>query len=270
MLRRTICDFDHSLPMRDIFAEIFENQPLDPIEAARRAVRPQLRKRFYRSAHVGQGEGGFTLLLDNKPVKTPARRMLSAPSRVLAEALADEWNAQAEVIDPAKMPLTRLANVAIDAVAEKQKEVAAEIESYLGNDLLFYRAEAPQGLVEWQAQHWDPVLAWARDELDARFVLGQGVMPVTQPRESVAAAAQKIPADAWRLAAVASLTTLTGSALLALALAHDTLDADAVWAAAHVDEDWQMAQWGRDELALARRAFREAELRAAALVLQLS
>jgi len=254
--------------MRDIFSEIFENQPLDPTEAARRAVRPHLRKRFYHRAHVREDGDGFTLLLDDKPVKTPARRTLTAPSRALAEALADEWNAQDDVIDPAKMPLTRLANVVIDAVADKQQEVAAEIEKYLGNDLLFYRAEAPQGLIDRQELHWDPVLGWARDELGARFVLAQGVMPVTQPREAVVTVAQKIPADAWRLAAVASLTTLTGSALLALALAHDTLDADAVWAAAHVDEDWQMAQWGRDELALERRVFREAEMRAAALVLR--
>ena len=264
------CDFDHIILMRDIFNDIFENQPLDPTEAARRAVRPQLRKRFYRRAHVGEGEGGFALLLDDRPVKTPARRALTAPSRALAEALADEWNAQSEFVEPAKMPLTRLANVAIDAVGEKQKDVAAEIENYLGHDLLFYRAEAPQGLIERQELHWDPVLGWARDELEARFILAQGVMPVLQPREAIAAAAAIIPSDPWRLAALASITTLTGSALLALALLHDALDADAVWAAAHVDEDWQMAQWGRDELALARRAFREAELRAAVLVLRQS
>ena len=253
--------------MRDLFSEIFENEPLDPTEAARRAVRPQLRKRFYERAHVGEGEGRFAVLLDGRPVKTPARRALAAPSRGLAEALVGEWNAQAEVIDPAKMPLTRLANVAIDAVADKQKEVAAEVENYLGHDLLFYRAEGPQGLIERQELHWDPVLGWARDELDARFVLAQGVMPVTQPREAIAAAAAKIPSDPWRLAGVASVTTLTGSALLALALAHHALDADAVWAAAHVDEDWQMAQWGRDEDALQRRAYRRAEFDAAAAVL---
>jgi len=254
--------------MREIFTEIVENQPFDPTEAARGSARPQLRKRFYWRAHVSEGEGGFTLLLDERPVRTPARRPLTAPSRALAEALAEEWNAQEEYIDPARMPLTRLANVTIDAVVEKQKEIAAEIENYLGSDLLFYRAEGPQDLIERQAHYWDPVLAWARDELGARFLMGQGVMPVTQPREAVAAAARAIPAEAWRLAAVASITTLTGSALLALALAVAALGADAVWAAAHVDEDWQMAQWGRDEFALARRAFREAEFRAAALVLR--
>jgi chaperone required for assembly of F1-ATPase len=261
--------------MRDILTELFENQPLDPTEAARRAVRPQLRTRFYERAHVEDSDGAFAVLLDGRPVKTPARRALAAPSRALAQAIADEWQAQHDVIDPARMPLTRLANVAIDAVADKQNDIAADIEAYLGSDLLFYRAEGPDGLIERQALLWDPVIGWARDELEARFVLAQGVMPVAQPREAVAAAARIIPRDAadikqvWRLAAMASVTTLTGSALLALALAAGELDADAVWAAAHVDEDWQMMQWGRDELALQRRAFREAEMKAAAAVLTL-
>lgn len=257
--------------MRDIFTEIFANQPLDPMESARRGARPHLRKRFYERAHVGEktreDEGPFAVLLDGKPVMTPARRQLAAPARPLAEAITREWNSQQDVIDPARMPLTRLANVTIDAVADEPRAVATEVENYLGSDLLFYRAEGPQGLIERQALLWDPVLDWARDEFDARFVLAQGVMPVQQSRAAVAAAAQKIPQDAWQLAAVASVTTLTGSALFALALAHGHLGADAVWAAAHVDEDWQMSQWGRDELALERRAHREAEFRAAAAVL---
>ena len=258
--------------MRDIFSEIFENRPADPMVSARRDARTQKRKRFYERAHVGEtaseGEGGFPVLLDGKPVKTPARRTLAAPSRALAEAIAQEWNAQTEFVEPARMPLTRLANVAIDAVAERPRPVAEEVGKYLGSDMLFYRADAPEGLVERQALAWDPVLGWARDEFGARFVLAQGVMPVEQPREAVTAVAMKIPADPWRLTAVASIATLTGSALLALALADDVLDADAVWAAAHVDEDWQMLQWGRDDLALERRAFREAELRAAATLLK--
>jgi chaperone required for assembly of F1-ATPase len=254
--------------MRDIFTEIFENQPLDPAEAARRGARPQLRKRFYHRAHVEERDGGHAVLLDGRPVRTPAQRVLAAPTRALAEAVAVEWNAQAGVIDPARMPLTRLANVAIDTVAPRPRPVAEEIEKYLGSDLLLYRAEGPEELVERQALLWDPVLGWARDELEARFVLAQGVMPVRQPDEALAAAARMIPLDAWRLAAIASVTALTGSALLALALHAGELDADAVWAAAHVDEDWQMAQWGRDALALERRAFRETELRAAAGVLR--
>jgi len=252
--------------MRDIFTEIFENQPLDPTEAARRAVRPRLRKRFYTRATAG--EGGH-VLLDGKPVMTPARKPLAAPSRALAEALAGEWEAQGNEIDPARMPLTRLANAVIDAVAEKPAEVAAGVEKFLHSDLLFYRAETPAGLVEKQAQRWDPILAWAHEALGARFVLGEGVMHVAQPAEAIAAARAAIPSDVWRLGAVSSVTSLAGSALIALALAEGVLDADGAWAAAHVDEDWQMAQWGSDELALAARAFREAELRAAAMVLEL-
>src|SRR5665213_329338 len=254
--------------MREIFAEIFENQPLDPRDAARRGARPQLRKRFYERAHAGEGEGGFALLLDGKPVKTPARRTLAAPSQALAEKLADEWNAQSELIDPGRMPLTRLANAVIDAVADAPQPVAHDVADYLGSDLLCYRAAAPAGLVELQARHWDPVLAWARDALGARFVLGQGVMHVAQPKEAVAAARAGIPADPWRLGAVSSITTLTGSGLLALALNAGAFDDDAAWAAAHVDEDWQMSQWGRDDAALERRAFRQAEFAAAVTVLR--
>src|SRR5215471_12864355 len=253
--------------MRDLFTEIFENQPLDPTEAARRAVRPNLRKRFYKNAHVGEGNA---VLLDGKPVRTPARRALAAPSPALAEQLAAEWNNQADVIDPARMPLTRLANAAIDAVSATPQPVADEIAKYLGSDLLFYRADAPAGLVEKQASAWDPVLAWARDTFGARFVLAEGVVHAAQPREAVAAVRAALPAEPWRLAALSSVTSLTGSALLAIALAHGAVDADAAWAAAHVDEDWQMSQWGRDELALERRAYRRAEFDAAVVVLRLA
>ena len=256
--------------MRDIFSEIFENQPLDPRESARRGARPKLRKRFYSQAHVGEAGGGFPLLLDNKPVKTPMRRALAAPTAALAGKIADEWNAQVELIDPARMPLTRLANAVIDAVADAPGPVADEVAQYLGSDLLCYRAHAPDGLLERQAQHWNPVLAWASETLGARFVLAQGVVHVAQPDEAIAAARAKIPADVWRLGAVSTITTLTGSALLALALERSALDAEAAWAAAHVDEDWQMSQWGSDEAALERRAYRHAEFEAAVTVLRLA
>ncbi|MGC1467654.1 MAG: ATP12 family protein, partial [Pseudolabrys sp.] len=201
-------------------------------------------------------------------------RTLAAPSRALADAIAEEWNAQGDVIDPGAMPLTRLANSIIDAVADAPGPVAEEIANYLATDLLCYRADAPAGLCEKQAQHWDPVLAWARDKLGARFVLAQGVVHVAQPAEAVAAARVALPGDAktandiWRLGALSSITTLTGSALLALALMRGDLDADAAWDAAHVDEDWQMAQWGRDEQALERRSYRRAEFDAAVSVLK--
>jgi chaperone required for assembly of F1-ATPase len=254
--------------MRDILSEIIENRPLDATETVRRAVRPQLRKRFYKRAHAVKGEGGFVLLLDDMPVKTPARRHLVAPNRALADALAEEWNAQKTVIDPARMPLTRLANATIDAVVFNRDAVIDDVAKYLYSDLVCYRAEAPAGLVERQTLSWDPVLNWASETLNACFMQIQGVMYAAQPRRAIAAARAEIPTDPWRLAAVSSVASLTGSLLLALALSGGAFDADRVWAAAHVDDDWQMSQWGRDEIALERRAFREAELRAAALVLK--
>ena len=145
-----------------------------------------------------------------------------------------------------------------------------EIAKYLGSDLLCYRADTPEGLVARQAQHWDPMLGWARDALGARFVLSEGVMFVAQPESAVAAASAHIPSDPWRLGAVHTITTLTGSALLALGVARGALGIETAWAAAHVDEDWNMEQWGRDELALARRAGRFAEMQAAGIVLALA
>lgn len=255
--------------MRDIFDDIYKNQPLDPTEAARRNMRPQLRRRFYKAVSVAPQEGAYAVLLDGRPVKTPARRTLAAPSAALAQALADEWEAQQEVVDPAVMPLTRLANSIIDGVADKPDAVKAEVAKFLGSDLVCYRAGGPDGLVERQAQHWNPLIAWARDALGARFVLGEGVMFVTQPEEALAAAARAIPDEPWRLGAANAITTLTGSALIALAMAQGELSTEDAWAAAHVDEDWNMHQWGRDEQALERRAARDAEMRAAAKVLAL-
>jgi chaperone required for assembly of F1-ATPase len=254
--------------MRDIFEELFREQG-DPVEAARRNMRPALRKRFYNAAGVENDGAAFRLVLDGKPVRTPARRVLAAPSEPLARAIAAEWQAQDNDIDPARMPLTRLANTIIDGVAAFPDPVREEIAKYLASDLLFYRAEGPQGLLARQAQHWDPVLAWAREAFGARFVLSQGVVFVTQPAAALAAMRPAIPAQPWRLGAVHSLTTLTGSALLALALSAGRLAAGHAWAAANVDEDWNMEQWGEDARAHARRAARFAELRAAALVLEL-
>ena len=254
--------------MRDIFEDIFQHQPLDPTEAARRAMRPQLRRRFYKAVSVENQPGGYAVLLDGRPVRTPARRALAAPTERLAQALADEWEALQDVVDPAVMPLTRLANSIIDGVADAPGAVQAEVAKFLASDLICYRAGSPDGLVARQAQHWDPLIAWARDALGARFVLGEGVMFVAQPDEALAAAARVIPDEPWKLGAVSAITSLTGSALIALALAQGHLSTEAAWTAAHVDEDWNMHQWGGDEQALERRAKREAEMQAAALVLR--
>lgn len=256
--------------MREFIEEIFINQPLDPMVSARQGARASMRKRFYKQAQIGENTGeGFPLLLDGKQVMTPARKALVAPVRALAEAIAQEWEAQVEVIDPFAMPLTRLANVVIDAIAKKPAPVHDEIVQYLGSDLVCYRADTPPGLVERQKEEWDPVLAWARDALGARFVLIEGVVYAAQPEEAIAAAAATMPSDPWRLGAVASIMTLTGSALIALAVNAGTLDPAAAWKAAHVDEDYQMSQWGLDDMALARREGRFAEFMAAVTVLKL-
>jgi chaperone required for assembly of F1-ATPase len=260
--------------------ELFEASQADnPVEAVRRAVRPVRRRRFYKTVAIaagenGHGESNYAVHLDDKPARTPAGRALAAPVPELAGALAEEWAAQGEHIDPAKMPRTRLANTIIDGVAAARGQVAAEIRKYLASDLVFYRAEAPGPLRVRQAQHWDPIVAWARQALGADFKLGAGVVHVTQPDAALNAAAAALPDDPgpdddWRLGALHAATTLTGSALIALALMRGAIAAEAAWAAAHVDEDWNMEQWGRDEIALQRRAFRFAEFAAAATVLRM-
>ncbi len=237
----------------------------DPIATARVAAKPVFPKRFYTQASAGEGEGGWRLLLDGRPAKTPGRNTLAFPTRALGEAVAEEWNAQAEFIDPRRMPITRIANSIIDGVAPDPRPVADDIVKYAGTDLICYRADGPQTLVERQAALWDPVLAWARDQLGARLILSEGVMHVTQPAAAIEALRRALPAgDGWRIGATHVVTTLTGSALIAIALLHGRLTPGEAWAAAHVDEDFQVSQWGEDEEATERRAVRLTEMTAAA------
>lgn len=239
---------------------------------------PPKPRRFYERAGIetlpraqaGEGPQLYAVTLDGRPLKTPRKEALAVPYRALAEAIAVEWQDQGEVIEPATMPLTRFANSIIDGVIGREGQVRADILKYAGNDLICYRAEGPEGLVKRQLAAWDGVLAWARRKLDARLVLTEGVMPVAQPDyalEGIAAALQ--PMDAYRLASIHAMTTLTGSALLALALAHGELSASEVWAAAHVDEDWQIEQWGEDAEAAERRRRRWDEMEAASRLLHL-
>jgi chaperone required for assembly of F1-ATPase len=244
-------------------------QPADPIVAARRGVRPKPRQRFYAKAAAATTAEGHVVHLDDKPARTPAHRILAAPTLALAQAIAAEWDAQSEVVDPATMPLARLANVIIDGVADAPGPVAAEIEKYLASDLLFYRASAPAELRERQGHHWDPILAWSQDALGAQFKTGEGIVHVAQPEAALKAASAAIPNNnPWRLGALHAVTTLTGSALLALAMMRNGLSAEAAWQAAHIDEDWNMEKWGSDEIALERRASRLAEFEAAAAVIK--
>jgi chaperone required for assembly of F1-ATPase len=165
------------------------------------------------------------------------------------------------------MPMTRLANTIVDGVAIAQDEVAGEVAKYLGSDLVCYRAATPQDLVARQSLHWDPILAWAKAALGAEFTTSRSITNVPQPDDAILRASAAIPRDAWRLGGVHAVTTLTGSALIALALARGGLRVEAAWAAAHVDEDWNMELWGRDAIALKRRGYRFAEMTAAARVL---
>ena len=253
--------------MRELFDQDTGGTPIDPHESARRGARPALRNRFYTSVATTEVPEGFAVTLDGKTIRTPSRRLLAAPRRVIAEALRAEWDAQSETIDPAQMPMTRLANSILDGVADRPGEVGADIVTYLGSDLLFYRADRPEGLVARQGAAWDPIVRWAADDLGARFVLAQGIVHVRQPDRAIAAARAAIPADAWIVGALHSITTLTGSALLALALLRGFRDAETIWRAAHVDEDWNFEKWGFDAEALTRRAGREIEFNAAVLVL---
>jgi chaperone required for assembly of F1-ATPase len=253
--------------MRELFEEVVGRSPLDPNESARQSSRPLLRKRFYTSVGLAETPEGYAVTLDGRTLKTPAKRLLAAPSREVADAIAAEWEAQSEVIDPSSMPLTRLANSVIDGVADRPQDVADDIAKYFSSDALFYRADHPEALVARQAQQWDPVLFWAADALGAHFILAEGIMHVHQPQEAIAAARAAMPSGAWHLGALHTVTTLTGSALLALALWNRQLDAEAVWTAAHVDEDWNVEHWGADEEVTKRRAARLADFRAAALIL---
>ncbi|HET6390615.1 ATP12 family chaperone protein [Hyphomicrobium sp.] len=221
-----------------------------------------LPKRFYKEVSVGDG-APFQVLLDGRQIKTPKKRPLALPTHALAEAIAEEWQAQVDVIDPSKMPITRFANTAIDAVADTIDAVAADITAFAGSDLVCYRAEAPQQLVESQAEHWDPIVAWANETLDAQFRVVPGVMHVAQPEEALALFANALPRDAFSLSALHVITTLTGSALIALALFRQWLSPDAAWKAAHVDEDYQISVWGEDAEANARRRGRRTEFDAA-------
>lgn len=237
-------------------------------------LRAQLPKRFYKSVSVeaaGDGTASARVLLDGRPIRTPAKRALEVPTRVLAEAIADEWSAQGEVIDPSTMPITRIANSVIDAVAAEAEAVAADIAAFAACDLVCYRADAPEELVARQMVAWDGVVAWAERRLATRFLLAVGVTPVEQPdnvRANVLRSIEGVPP--FRLAALHVVTTLTGSALLALALAERHMTADEVWSAAHVDEDWQIEQWGEDAEATARRTYRRSEFDAAAKILALT
>lgn len=259
--------------MRDLLEDLeagkYFSDP-DPVRRAQIQSKLPLPKRFYAEVTVGQRDGGHAVLLDGKPVRTPGRSILILPTKEVAAFVADEFAAQQVEINPVTMPVTRIANSTVDGVAKEPQPVADEIVKYAGTDLLFYRAAAPQALVERQAAAWDPVLDWFHKDLGARFFLAEGVMHVEQPKESIEAVRRHVAGrtEPLRLAAMHVMTTLTGSALLALAVEAGAWDVEAAWVAANVDEDWNIEQWGTDAEAEHRRAFRKADMLAAARVVE--
>lgn len=258
--------------MRDLLSDFDGENHLsdpDPVRRAQIQMRQPLPKRFYTQAEVNEVPGGFAVRLDGKPVRTPGKAVLALSTAAAAQLVADEFQAQAEIIDPVSMPVLRLANTAIDGVANEMQAVLEDVMRFSSSDLLCYRADAPEGLVARQAEFWDPVLDWAQSALGARFFLAEGVMHVEQPRESVAAVGLWLRQreEPFRLSAIHLMTTLTGSALLALAVEAGALEPDAAWAAAHVDEDWNIALWGEDAEAAERRRARRRDFDAAVSLL---
>lgn len=220
--------------------------------------------RFYRSVSVNERDGGFAVVLDDKPLKTPGGRLLVLPTRTLAEAIAQEWRKQDVNVEPAKMPLTGLGYAAAELVPARRNEVAEHALGYGRSDLLCYRAEAPVELVRRQAAAWDPLLDWLQERHGIAFRTGSGLGFVAQPAEGLQRAADQIAAlDNFELAALDRAAGLTGSLVLGLCLLEGRLDAAAAFAAAHVDDEFQAENWGRDAEAETRRSGIRLELAAA-------
>jgi chaperone required for assembly of F1-ATPase len=223
-------------------------------------------KRFYK--HVAIADG--TIQLDGRVVRTPARAALTLPSPALAEAIAEEWRAQLETIDPRSMPMTGLANAAIDRVAPDPAIFVAALAAYAETDLLCYRADEPDELVLAQAQAWDPLLDWARGRYDVHFEVTAGIVHIGQPPVTIARLSEALAARApFALAPMSPLVTLGGSLVTALALAEGAIDPDDAFAATHLDELWQAERWGEDYLALETREARRKDFLAAARFLEL-
>jgi chaperone required for assembly of F1-ATPase len=225
-------------------------------------------RRFYKAVAVTDDLG---IALDGRRMKTPAKVPLILPTRAAAEAIAAEWDAQGEKIDAASMTLTKLANTAIDRVAANRDAIIRDIVDFANSDLVCYRADQPDELVRRQSAAWDPVVDWALTALDAPFAVTTGVIHKAQSPEALHAHESAVRAlNDFELAAYHTIMTLTGSALLAIMLVRNAIVPEAAWIAAHVDEDFQIEQWGRDDEAQARRAARYAEFIACCRFLGLS
>jgi len=217
-------------------------------------------KRFYKDVAVVSGDAGYEIKLDDRPVHTPARAALALPTERLAQAVADEWHAQGDTVDPRSMPFTGLANGAIDQIALNRESFAAGIARYGESDLLCYRAEGPAELIAREAAAWDPLLDWARHRYDVNFRVTHGIIPVDQPAETLERLEAAVLAyDPFMLAGLSTLVTLSGSLVCGLAIVEGGHDANAIWTASEIDEAWEIEQWGEDMEAAARSAKRRDE-----------
>lgn len=240
--------------------DLARNRSLDEQVAHPGAEKPRLPKRFYEKAEAGTREEGHVILLDGRTVKTPSKRVLAVPAFALAEAIAGEWEAQRQEINPRAMWLTRLTNTAIDLVAPRRAEVIAEIVNFAGTDLLCYRADHPKALAARQAALWDPLLGWAAAQ-GIRLRPTTGILHVTQEESSLAAYHRVVEElDPFRIAGLHNAVTLTGSAVIGLAVTLGRLTPEEAFDIAHVDENWQMELSGEDEEERARLDGRRSDL----------
>lgn len=227
-------------------------------------------KRFYKAVGVAAEESGFSVRLDDRPVKTPAKNGLLLPTRPLADAIAGEWEAQPEEIDPHSMRLTRLANSAIDRVTEHREAVIGEIAGFADTDLVCYRAAEPEALAEKQAAGWDPLVSWVAEHHGIDLLTTTGLLPVAQREASAKAVQAAIRAfDVFSLAGLHLVTSACGSVVLGLAVADGRIDGPAAWELSLIDETFQIEEWGEDPEATKRRAGLLEDITAAAEYLRL-
>jgi chaperone required for assembly of F1-ATPase len=227
-------------------------------------------KRFWKGVTVEHRDDGWGVSLDGKPLRTPARAALAVPIEALADAIADEWRGMGETVDPRAMPLTGLANAAIDRVGAEPQTFAAGLARYAEADLACYRAEGPKGLVDRQEQEWDPLLAWARRRYDVDFVTTSGLMHVAQPAATVERLSHAVESlDAFRLAGLSPLVTIGGSLTAGLGLIEKALTPEQAWEAVSLDDRWQIEQWGADAEAVTALENRHRDFFAAARFLEL-
>ena len=263
--------------MREIFNKIEDEAIKDPQVAAQQAARTQLPKRFYKNVTIEaqpapQGEDesnpAYCIQLDGKTIKTPARNTLLAPNFKSAQIVADEWAAQQQLIDAATMPATRLVNTACDGIEDDPQAVLEDMLKFASSDLLCYRATTPADLVELQISQWDQVLDWVGEEYGAQFETTDSLIQIAQPKQAIMAVGQALKQwpDPIAIGALHTFTNLTGSLILALAIASSKHSAEEAWKIAHIDEDWNISTWGEDQEAEKRRDNRWKEMEAAYLM----